>query len=83
MRTRITMIICLCLLFAGRASAQWVVSDPGNLAQGIINASFLLFVMNLFQDIILNILQTFQKNRLKRPTFSIQYHFHCLFMRIG
>ncbi|KAA3987922.1 DUF4141 domain-containing protein, partial [Bacteroides ovatus] len=34
MRTRITMIICLCLLFAGRASAQWVVSDPGNLAQG-------------------------------------------------
>ncbi len=25
MRTRITMIICLCLLFAGRASAQWVV----------------------------------------------------------
>lgn len=31
--------ICLCLLFAGRASAQWVVSDPGNLAQGIINAS--------------------------------------------
>ena len=33
------MIICLCLLFAGRASAQWVVSDPGNLAQGIIRAS--------------------------------------------
>ena len=33
------MIICLCLLFAGRASAQWVVSDPGNLAQGIINAT--------------------------------------------
>ena len=31
--------VCLCLLFAGRASAQWVVSDPGNLAQGIINAS--------------------------------------------
>ena len=33
------MIICLCLHFAGRASAQWVVSDPGNLAQGIIKAS--------------------------------------------
>ncbi len=33
------MIICLCLLFAGRASAQWVFSDPGTLAQGIINAS--------------------------------------------
>ena len=33
------MIICLCLLFAGRASAQWVVSDPGNLAQGIVNST--------------------------------------------
>ena len=33
------MIICLCLLFAGRASAQWVVSDPGNLAQGITMTS--------------------------------------------
>ena len=31
--------VCLCLLFAGRASAQWVVSDPGNLAQGIINTA--------------------------------------------
>ena len=39
MRTRITFVICLCLLFAGRASAQWVVSDPGNLAQGIINTT--------------------------------------------
>ena len=26
-----------CLLAAGKANAQWVVSDPGNLAQGIIN----------------------------------------------
>lgn len=26
-----------CLLAAGMANAQWVVSDPGNLAQGIIN----------------------------------------------
>ncbi len=40
MRTRITMIICLCLLFAvGRASAQWAVIDRANIAQGIINAS--------------------------------------------
>ena len=29
------MAVCLC--FIGKASAQWVVSDPGNLAQGIIN----------------------------------------------
>lgn len=28
-----------CLLVAGTASAQWVVTDPGNLAQGIINTT--------------------------------------------
>lgn len=39
MKTRMVIAVCLCLLFTGRASAQWVVSDPGNLAQGIINAS--------------------------------------------
>lgn len=33
------MIFTLCLLLAGRASAQWVVTDPTNLAQGIINAT--------------------------------------------
>ncbi|WP_270416140.1 DUF4141 domain-containing protein [Bacteroides caccae] len=31
------MVVCLC--FIGKASAQWVVSDPGNLAQGIINTT--------------------------------------------
>ena len=39
MRTRIILLFSACLLFAGTARAQWVVSDPGNLAQGIINAS--------------------------------------------
>lgn len=40
MKTRTTALwlFCLCLLTAGRANAQWVVTDPGNLAQGIINA---------------------------------------------
>ena len=33
--TILLMAVCLC--FMGRATAQWVVSDPGNLAQGIIN----------------------------------------------
>ena len=33
------MLFSACLLLAGTARAQWVVSDPGNLAQGIINAS--------------------------------------------
>lgn len=39
MRTRIILLFSACLLLAGTARAQWVVSDPGNLAQGIINAS--------------------------------------------
>ena len=30
--------VCLCLTGAGTANAQWVVSDPGNLAQSIINS---------------------------------------------
>ena len=39
MKTRIILLFSACLLLAGTARAQWVVSDPGNLAQGIINAS--------------------------------------------
>ena len=40
MKTRIVTALCLfCLLSAGRAHAQWVVTDPTNLAQGIINAA--------------------------------------------
>ena len=39
MRTRIIWLFSLYLLLAGRANAQWVVTDPGNLAQGIINAT--------------------------------------------
>ena len=38
MKTRVFTIIALCLLFAGRASAQWAVIDPSNIAQSIINA---------------------------------------------
>ena len=33
------IFFCVCLLLAGSANAQWVVSDPGNFAQSIINAS--------------------------------------------
>ncbi len=33
------MSICLCLLLVGKVNAQWVVTDPTNLAQGIINAT--------------------------------------------
>ena len=37
-RTIALWLFCLCLLTAGQVNAQWVVTDPGNLAQGIINA---------------------------------------------
>lgn len=39
MRTKILILFSLCLLFTGRVSAQWVVTDPTNLAQGIINTT--------------------------------------------
>ncbi len=39
MKQKIILLVSTCLLLAGTAQAQWVVSDPGNLAQGIINAS--------------------------------------------
>lgn len=38
-RTNILCLFSLCLLLAGKANAQWVVTDPGNFAQSIINAS--------------------------------------------
>lgn len=39
MRRKVIMLFGLCLLLAGKANAQWVVTDPSNLAQGIINAT--------------------------------------------
>lgn len=39
MKTKLIMLFSLCLLFVGRASAQWVVTDPTNLAQGIVNTT--------------------------------------------
>ncbi len=38
-KTRIIMLLCLYMLLTGRASAQWAVIDPTNLAQGIINTT--------------------------------------------
>lgn len=38
MKTKIIWLLSLCLLLAGKANAQWVVTDPGNFAQSIINA---------------------------------------------
>lgn len=39
MRTKIIILFSLCLLFAGRASAQWVVTDPTNIATSIVNTT--------------------------------------------
>ena len=40
MRTKVLVIIGLCMtLFVGRASAQWTVIDPTNLAQSIVNST--------------------------------------------
>ena len=36
---KLLVIVSVCLCVAGRANAQWVVSDPGNLAQSIINSA--------------------------------------------
>lgn len=33
------IFLCLCASIVSTAHAQWVVSDPGNLAQGIINSA--------------------------------------------
>ena len=38
-RRKAITLVAACLLVVGNAHAQWVVSDPGNLAQGIINAT--------------------------------------------
>ena len=50
MKTKVIMMLSLCLLLAGKANAQWVVTDPSNLAQGIINATknFVLTFFFLF-----------------------------------
>lgn len=39
MKQKFLILCSLCLLLAGKANAQWVVTDPTNLAQGIINAT--------------------------------------------
>ena len=39
MKQKIILLVSACLLLAGTAQAQWVVSDPGNLVQGIINTT--------------------------------------------
>ena len=39
MRTIKAIILGVACLTAGAANAQWVVHDPGNLAQGIINTT--------------------------------------------
>lgn len=39
MKTKILMLFAVCLLFAGKAHAQWVVTDPTNIATSIVNTT--------------------------------------------
>ena len=56
MRTKVIMTICLFLLMVGKASAQWSVIDPTNIAQSIINSSNnIVHTSSTAQNIINNI----------------------------
>lgn len=37
MRTRLIILCSICMFCVGRANAQWIVTDPVNLVQGIVN----------------------------------------------
>lgn len=39
MKTKIIMMFSVCLLFVGKANAQWIVTDPTNIATSIINTT--------------------------------------------
>ncbi len=39
MRIKIMMLFVVCLMFVGKASAQWVVTDPTNIATSIVNTT--------------------------------------------
>ena len=39
MKTKLILSFCLSIMLLGSLSAQWVVTDPSNLAQGIINTT--------------------------------------------
>lgn len=39
MKTKLILSFCLSIMLSGSLSAQWVVTDPSNLAQGIINTT--------------------------------------------
>lgn len=39
MKTKIIMMFSVCLLFVGKANAQWIVTDPTNIATSIVNTT--------------------------------------------
>ena len=64
MRTRIILAICLCLFAVGRASAQWAVIAPSNIAQSIVNTSKnVVHTSTTAQNMIKNFQET-QSNNL-------------------
>ena len=39
MKTKILIMFSVCLLFVGKANAQWIVTDPTNIATSIVNTT--------------------------------------------
>ena len=39
MKTKILMLFAVCLFFVGKANAQWIVTDPTNIATSIVNTT--------------------------------------------
>lgn len=59
MKTKILAAVAILSVWCGTASAQWVVTDPGNLAQGIINsANEIVQTSTTAQNVIANFKET-------------------------
>lgn len=48
----------------------------------ILFFALIFYILKLFIDTVLNILQTLQQQRIKLSALTVQDHFHCFFMRI-
>lgn len=60
MERRLALLLVWLLLGAGAARAQWVVSDPSNLAQGIVNSTNeMVHTSSTAQSMLQNFQQTY------------------------
>ena len=53
MRKRLLLLCAGTFFLAGQIRAQWVVTDPGNLAQSIININSLNYFENFYRLFLL------------------------------